>query len=70
MWYELLPTLAILGTFAVVPHIIPIYVNEWLYGNPMRRKLEDNWDVRMFERDNALTSAVWKTAGLENIPDK
>ncbi|XP_076633180.1 NADH dehydrogenase [ubiquinone] 1 alpha subcomplex subunit 1-like [Colletes latitarsis] len=70
MWYEILPVIGILGAAIMLPQIVPYHVNDLLYGCPMRRRLQRNWDYRMFERDNALTGSVWKKAGLENIPDK
>ncbi|XP_076671594.1 NADH dehydrogenase [ubiquinone] 1 alpha subcomplex subunit 1-like [Andrena cerasifolii] len=69
MWYEIVPCVAIMGTCLMLPQHIVYYINKSVFGNPMRRKLQEDWDCVMLERDSRLSGAVWKTAGLENIPD-
>nr|XP_012151235.1 PREDICTED: NADH dehydrogenase [ubiquinone] 1 alpha subcomplex subunit 1-like [Megachile rotundata] len=70
MWYEVLPTLAILGAVFAVPQIIPYYVEKKIYGNPIRRDHSLHWTTIMSERDEALTGDYRKPRGLEGIPDK
>lgn len=69
MWYEVLPTLAILGAVFVVPQIVPYYVEKKIFGNPIRRDFSQSWTALMTVRDEALTGDYRKPRGLEGIPD-
>ncbi|KAL6436695.1 hypothetical protein ACFW04_004853 [Cataglyphis niger] len=69
MWYEILPSMFIVGLVPVVPQIAAYYLNQYFLGNPMRRDMRDIWDRNMFTRDFRIDGAPWKNRGLENIPD-
>ncbi|KAK2588704.1 hypothetical protein KPH14_001594 [Odynerus spinipes] len=71
MWYEILPTVAIIMAGVGLPNVM-IYINQFAFGNPLRRTLEDPWNRRMFHRDTCLTDNPWAASaqGLKNIPDE
>uniref|UniRef100_A0A834P9T7 NADH dehydrogenase [ubiquinone] 1 alpha subcomplex subunit 1 n=1 Tax=Vespula pensylvanica TaxID=30213 RepID=A0A834P9T7_VESPE len=71
MWYEIFPTVAIIAAGLGLPHVATHYLCLQVYGTPMRRLLEEEWDLLMFMRDSRLCDRP-QTAGkmgLENIPD-
>ncbi|KAM0726596.1 NADH dehydrogenase [ubiquinone] 1 alpha subcomplex subunit 1 [Formica fusca] len=69
MWYEILPSMVIVGLVPVVPQLAAYYINQYFLGNPMRRDMRNVWDRNMFTRDSRIDGAPWKNRGLENIPD-
>ncbi|CAL1687958.1 unnamed protein product [Lasius platythorax] len=69
MWYEIIPSLIVVGLVPVIPQLGAYYLNQYFLGNPMRRDMRDIWDRHMFTRDSRIDGAPWKHRGLENIPD-
>ncbi|XP_032678862.1 uncharacterized protein LOC116847695 [Odontomachus brunneus] len=69
MWYEIIPSLLIIGMVPVVPQLFASLVNNYFLGNSMRRDMRDIWDRHMFTRDSRIDGAPWKNRGLQNIPD-
>ncbi|GFU50073.1 uncharacterized protein NPIL_399741 [Nephila pilipes] len=69
MWYEILPTLAVLGTFLVLPSYTPYVVGLAIRGKPHRRTSMDPEDRKLTMRDERLSGDFYKMKGLENIPD-
>ncbi|GAB1864691.1 hypothetical protein CAJAP_05770 [Camponotus japonicus] len=69
MWYEIIPSMIIIGLVPVVPQIGAYYINLFFLGNGMRRDLRDIWDRHMITRDSRIDGAPWLNRGLENIPD-
>ncbi|XP_018367099.1 PREDICTED: uncharacterized protein LOC108763736 [Trachymyrmex cornetzi] len=69
MWYEILPSMVIIGMVPILPQWAAYYLNQYFLGNPMRRDLRQEWDRHMFTRDIRISGAPWKNRGLENVPD-
>ncbi|KAK8768201.1 hypothetical protein V5799_019805 [Amblyomma americanum] len=70
MWYEILPTAAIIAGCLTVPSLIdrPLC---WLFdGKPYRRTLSKRETLNDAMRDERLTGTPYKTIGLEGIPDE
>ncbi|KAG7207728.1 hypothetical protein KM043_009343 [Ampulex compressa] len=70
MWFEILPSMLIVGASVVIPQHLVFLLNNLVYGNSMRRNLKHSFDLDMFMRDTRMTGEPWKLAGLENIPDE
>ncbi|XP_076168928.1 NADH dehydrogenase [ubiquinone] 1 alpha subcomplex subunit 1-like [Ptiloglossa arizonensis] len=70
MWFELIPTIGLLGLFSTIPISLPYYINKFTLGNPYMRSIRKEQEYLMWCRDDALTGASWKLAGLEKIPDE
>ncbi|XP_037562396.1 NADH dehydrogenase [ubiquinone] 1 alpha subcomplex subunit 1-like [Dermacentor silvarum] len=70
MWFEILPSVAIIGVLMSIPNLTVKPIS-WLYdGKPYRRVL---CDVRSREdamRDERLSGHIYTTIGLEGIPDE
>ncbi|KAF8786201.1 hypothetical protein HNY73_007954 [Argiope bruennichi] len=69
MWYEILPTLAVFGTFLAIPCYAPWVVNMAVRGKPVHRTAMDPEDRKLTMRDERLTGHMYKMNGLESIPD-
>ncbi|XP_049958452.1 uncharacterized protein LOC126474969 [Schistocerca serialis cubense] len=70
MWYEIIPSFAIIVGAMTVPTVAMYYVQKGISGNPYRRNLTNRWERLMYTRDMRLTGDAYKTKGLEAIPDK
>ncbi|KYM80965.1 hypothetical protein ALC53_08529 [Atta colombica] len=60
MWYEIIPSMVIIGMIPILPQWVTYYLNQFTLGNPMRRDLRTTWDRHMFTRDNRIDGAPWK----------
>uniref|UniRef100_A0A1E1WWM4 Putative conserved secreted protein n=1 Tax=Amblyomma aureolatum TaxID=187763 RepID=A0A1E1WWM4_9ACAR len=70
MWYEILPSAAIIVTCLTMPSLIdrPLC---WLFdGKPYRRTLSRPAPYNEAMRDERMTGSPYKTIGLEGIPDE
>ncbi|KAL3187997.1 hypothetical protein MRX96_024344 [Rhipicephalus microplus] len=70
MWYEIIPSVAIIGVLMSVPNLTckPL---SWLFdGKPYRRILHNVRDREDCMRDERLSGSIYKTIGLEGIPDE
>ncbi|XP_046673768.1 NADH dehydrogenase [ubiquinone] 1 alpha subcomplex subunit 1-like [Homalodisca vitripennis] len=71
MWYEILPTMAIMTACLSIPPVAAHFVHKFFQnGNPCRRDLTTEINRRQFLRDNRLTGNTYVLAGLEAIPDE
>ncbi|XP_076332937.1 NADH dehydrogenase (ubiquinone) MWFE subunit [Tachypleus tridentatus] len=70
MWYEILPSAAIIFTCLSIPSFATWGINYIVLGKPMKRALKTNEDQYLFLRDTRLTGKGHKTVGLEALPDK
>ncbi|ENN75517.1 uncharacterized protein LOC109539463 [Dendroctonus ponderosae] len=69
MWFEILPSAAIVLAGLALPHVSGYVMNKLVLGNMYRRSLATQ-DLRMqYLRDIRLTGDPYVTNGLENIPD-
>ncbi|GFQ97937.1 uncharacterized protein TNCT_326111 [Trichonephila clavata] len=69
MWYEILPTLGVFGTFLVLPCFTPYFVGLAVRGKPHPRTSMEPEDMKLTMRDERLTGHYYKMKGLESIPD-
>lgn len=72
MWYEIIPSFAIVAVALAVPPIAGIGIN-WLFLNGKtlpRRWLEHPEDFQGYLRDRRLTGSEYKPRGLEGLPVK
>ncbi|GIY10753.1 complex I-MWFE [Caerostris darwini] len=69
MWYEILPTLTVFGTFLMIPCYAPWFVNMAIRGKPHIRTAMDMEDRKLTMRDERLSGHIFKMKGLEQIPD-
>ncbi|XP_034943429.1 NADH dehydrogenase [ubiquinone] 1 alpha subcomplex subunit 1 [Chelonus insularis] len=70
MWWEILPSAAIMLVCLSLPHYASLAFNRVAYGNDYRRRLESVFERNMFSRDGGLTGAPWVLSGLDAIPDE
>lgn len=69
MWFEILPSLAIIGVAMAVPHGAAYVMNYLVNGNMYRRSLVTLDEKRQYMRDIRLSGNAYVLKGLENIPD-
>lgn len=64
MWFDILPSIAIIATCGALPHIAAYLLNKLVVGNYYRRKLT-TFDLRMqYLRDIRLTKHAYVIAGI------
>ncbi|XP_078047541.1 uncharacterized protein LOC144475452 [Augochlora pura] len=69
-WMEILPSVAIMTAMVAIPQQAAYYVSQWVFGVPMRRRMETDYDLMMNLRDTNLNGRPWIRGGLEKIPNK
>ncbi|XP_050304841.1 uncharacterized protein LOC126742256 [Anthonomus grandis grandis] len=70
MWYDILPSILIIGCAMAVPTYFTYCMNWFVLGNPHRRSLI-NQDLRMqYLRTIHLTGDPYNVNGLECVPDE
>jgi len=70
MWYEIIPSFAIIvGALSVPAYLMPL-TNQLIYGNPNLKPRKYLENRQMLRRDQRLFGDYYKWKGLENIPDK
>ncbi|KAH0549458.1 hypothetical protein KQX54_009448 [Cotesia glomerata] len=70
MWWECIPSGAIIVICLALPQYSAWYFNKAVYGNHYRRSLESTFDRNMFSRDSRVGGAPWILKGLESLPDE
>uniref|UniRef100_A0A8R2HKZ6 NADH dehydrogenase [ubiquinone] 1 alpha subcomplex subunit 1 n=1 Tax=Bombyx mori TaxID=7091 RepID=A0A8R2HKZ6_BOMMO len=69
MWYEILPTVAIITASIGLPGWGLWWCHNYFLGNHYRRSLTDRWSRALYQRDMRLTGNPYEVNGLEAIPD-
>uniref|UniRef100_A0A131XLP6 Putative conserved secreted protein n=1 Tax=Hyalomma excavatum TaxID=257692 RepID=A0A131XLP6_9ACAR len=70
MWYEILPSVAIITVLISIPSLTAKPLS-WLFdGKPYRRTLCKVKEREDCMRDERLSGHIYKTIGLEGIPDE
>ncbi|KAK5638053.1 hypothetical protein RI129_012348 [Pyrocoelia pectoralis] len=69
MWYEIIPSAAVIVVALSLPHISAYGINKLLLGNYYKRSLMERDNRFHYLRDRQLTFSPYKVNGLEVIPD-
>ncbi|XP_074863819.1 NADH dehydrogenase [ubiquinone] 1 alpha subcomplex subunit 1 [Carettochelys insculpta] len=71
MWYEVLPSVALLGTFLALPGMIVTTVHKINNGGKEKRVALHPYQWYLMERDRRLSGVnkYFESKGLENIDD-
>nr|BAN20403.1 unkown protein [Riptortus pedestris] len=71
MWYEILPSMAILSVVVTIPPVFNYVFQKLIQkGNPYRRDIYSSaFNLKNFQRDKVLTGNPYIQKGLESIPD-
>lgn len=70
MWFEVLPSAAIITVMLSIPGFAIFGLNKLTVGNGYRRNMDERWERVMYQRDFRLTGNPYKCNGLESIPDE
>ncbi|KAJ9587778.1 hypothetical protein L9F63_018804 [Diploptera punctata] len=70
MWYEIVPSFAIITVALAIPGLCNYFGHQLAFGNPYLRDKTERWDRYMYQRDIRLTGNAYKCNGLESIPDE
>uniref|UniRef100_Q6QVL6 NADH dehydrogenase [ubiquinone] 1 alpha subcomplex subunit 1 n=1 Tax=Ornithodoros moubata TaxID=6938 RepID=Q6QVL6_ORNMO len=71
MWYEILPSAAVIAVCMSIPNFISPYINRLWEGKPYRRCIVDDWHIDMLKRDERISGIDgYQTVGLDNLPDE
>lgn len=70
MWFEVLPSAAIITVMLAIPGYAIFGLNKLCLGNGYRRSMNQRWERVMYQRDFRLTGHPYKGNGLESIPDQ
>ncbi|KAK4315945.1 hypothetical protein Pmani_012857 [Petrolisthes manimaculis] len=70
MWYNILPSAAIVAGVLAVPAVVMAGLHKLYYGNIYQRSLVQEWQRASYLRDERITGQGFRSAGLENIPDE
>nr|CAH7750333.1 unnamed protein product [Callosobruchus chinensis] len=71
MWFEIIPSMAIIFAALAAPHGLSYVLNYLVIGNMYRRSLETTDQTIQYLRDRRLAGGnPYKVMGLENIPDE
>ncbi|XP_055319970.1 uncharacterized protein LOC129577261 [Sitodiplosis mosellana] len=69
MWYECIPSMAIITVALSMGNVAAYTVNKLYQGNAYNRIADEGWDRFLTRRDRALTGDEYKVNGLEVIAD-
>ncbi|OQR76076.1 hypothetical protein BIW11_08003 [Tropilaelaps mercedesae] len=69
MWYEIIPSVAIVLTAMSLPVLAESYLNRFMNGKPYLRDIQTPRAVEYVLRDIRLSGDPYKDIGLEGIPD-
>ncbi|CAN7997842.1 unnamed protein product [Ixodes pacificus] len=61
MWYEILPSIAIISVCMSLPNFLSKYLNLAVDGKPYRRDMIKPWNLDTLMRDERLTGDPYKT---------
>ncbi|PSN55099.1 NADH dehydrogenase [ubiquinone] 1 alpha subcomplex subunit 1 [Blattella germanica] len=70
MWYEIIPSFAIITVALSVPGVLNYFGHKLVFGNPYLRDKTFRFERYMYQRDGRLTGNPYKANGLEAIPDE
>ncbi|KAK4878125.1 hypothetical protein RN001_010631 [Aquatica leii] len=70
MWYEIIPTAAIIYVALSFPHYSAYVINKVVVGNMFRRSLYEKKERLSYLRDTRLSGNPYKVVSLEQIPDE
>uniref|UniRef100_A0A6M2E1Q6 NADH dehydrogenase [ubiquinone] 1 alpha subcomplex subunit 1 n=1 Tax=Xenopsylla cheopis TaxID=163159 RepID=A0A6M2E1Q6_XENCH len=70
MWFEILPSFAIIATALYIPSLASYHMHKLVNGNPFLRDLGTRYQRRLYQRDEMLTKDPYVLNGLEVIPDE
>ncbi|XP_055380116.1 uncharacterized protein LOC129611165 [Condylostylus longicornis] len=70
MWFEILPSAAIITVALSIPTFALYGINKLVLGNGYRRNMDERFARVMYQRDVRLTVNPYIQNGLEAIPDK
>ncbi|XP_069704124.1 NADH dehydrogenase [ubiquinone] 1 alpha subcomplex subunit 1 [Periplaneta americana] len=70
MWYEIIPSFAIITAALAIPGVLNYFEHKFVLGNPYLRDKSYRWERFMYQRDGRLTGDPYKCNGLEAIPDE
>ena len=69
MWYEMLPSVAIIYGALILPPYVTVVVNKLLTGKTSARYWENHpKDFHIYLRDRRVTGSEYKPQGLEGVP--
>ncbi|KAL1517175.1 hypothetical protein ABEB36_000973 [Hypothenemus hampei] len=69
MWFECLPSGAIILVAMAFPHFSAYVINKVAIGNMFRRDVTTSEQKLQYMRDIRLSGHAYKPKGLESIPD-
>ncbi|CAM5106426.1 unnamed protein product [Natator depressus] len=69
MWYEILPSRAIMGLCLTIPGVLLIHIHRYLNGGKEKRIALQPYQWHLMERDRRLSGVndYYRSKGLENI---
>ncbi|XP_034476868.1 uncharacterized protein LOC117783536 [Drosophila innubila] len=70
MWFEILPSAAIITVALSVPIYAMYGLQKLTLGNAYRRNMDDRFSRVMYQRDYRLTDNPYIMNGLHAIPDE
>ncbi|XP_023726600.1 NADH dehydrogenase [ubiquinone] 1 alpha subcomplex subunit 1 [Cryptotermes secundus] len=70
MWFEIIPSFAIITVALAVPGVVKYFGHQLIFGNANIRDKTNRWERYMYQRDERLTGDPYKANGLEAIPDE
>uniref|UniRef100_A0A1A9X3J5 NADH dehydrogenase [ubiquinone] 1 alpha subcomplex subunit 1 n=1 Tax=Glossina brevipalpis TaxID=37001 RepID=A0A1A9X3J5_9MUSC len=70
MWFEILPSAAIITVALAIPIHATYGIHKLVLGNPYRRNMDERFDRVLYLRDRRLNNDPYIQNGLEKIPDK
>ncbi|CAG9761250.1 unnamed protein product [Ceutorhynchus assimilis] len=70
MWFEILPSFAIITVLMAMPHASAYVINKLVVGNMYRRSLLNKEQKDQYLRDWRISGDAYVTHGLEAIPDE
>ncbi|XP_077988164.1 NADH dehydrogenase [ubiquinone] 1 alpha subcomplex subunit 1-like [Glandiceps talaboti] len=70
MWYEILPSFVIIAGMIMIVGGANEAFQRLQNDGKRKRKVLCEWDWQMLKRDERVAGKVFKTKGLESIPDQ
>ncbi|XP_051153394.1 uncharacterized protein LOC127276787 [Leptopilina boulardi] len=70
MWWEAIPSMAIIVGALTIGFEASRGFHLLFFGFPYRRILDEDFDRRMFVRDERISGSPYIPMGLDSLPDK
>ncbi|CAG4953705.1 uncharacterized protein LOC123692750 [Colias croceus] len=70
MWYEIIPSFAIITAGLGVPGWALYHIHNLTLGNHHKRSVDTFWQRRIYQRDMRITGSPYVVNGLDSLPDK